>query len=446
MRRLRKRPRSAERSLRSVQPNINRATGRRRLQGATEKFVTEIFVDDTVNATIVRPEIEDESAAFALLYRIVLFIAVGVAVLVIAATAGICLHLKTASHERAANRYNRVAKMNFLYQEAVSQALEEREDLEAAADVLRAGGSVFAIAGLGLLVIAASFVVLQYVLANYTLVQTLLAGTSPTEGDITGVFATLCSLTLPLSHPSCAGESVAFRAAFELSDVHVRITRVERSTLLDMLADLSALGGSAIEIGCQMLLVFVALLHLAQRNPRLAKYLARPEAAAAPCDWTSSASAVSDHLGSLASEPRARAVVVADVGDGIELQLARAGARQRRMSWVARAHAYLRRASVSSACEDGEAPAPGPRGRESSNALELPPIDAPASLSKLSHFLERQAVAIGDPEPRPVHIAPLWADREAADAALKMQPPPCQSQAGAAPFDPTSKAAPISNM
>eukprot|EP00741_Cyanophora_paradoxa_P022275 tig00000246_g21504.t1 len=543
--------------------------GRRRglLQDAIDDFVVETFVDDTVNATITRPEIEDESVAFAQLYRIITYIAAAVGALVLVAAIAICVHLKTGSGDRAAERYRRVAKINVLYSEVVDQTLQENEDLEAALDVLRAGGAVFAIAGLGFFVIAAAFVVLQYAIANYTVLQTLLGGASPSAGSITGVFAvraafvgypgscimrgsadpsgfanasdaswvgatasfrgiapvdddpnslpqlsafynetqracivdwmcqnctlsaatnvsvelrlasrmalavavtykievptnltvegrvrtrsdatlgvfrglrpvvaplslvplhfedardgsprydtslwpssnrgaeaeeesfSLCSLTLPLSHPSCAGESVAFRAAFELSDVHVRVSRVERASLLDMFADLSALTGSAINIGCQLLLAFVALLQLMQasRSDLLNLshyYVARPETLQmalvdAKSSRTGSASDVSsEHLSVLAP------------GHG-----------------------------PSSSPTRATRGAP-PRGV--GTALALPPADTGASLPTLAQFLDTQGLGEARPAERVGALAPLWVGA----ANRSAEPPPPDSMPSASP-------------
>eukprot|EP00741_Cyanophora_paradoxa_P022280 tig00000246_g21509.t1 len=577
--------------------------GRRRglLQDAIDEFVVETFVDDTVNATITRPEIEDESVAFAQLYRIITYIAAAVGALVLVAAIAICVHLKTGSGDRAAERYRRVAKINVLYSEVVDQTLQENADLEAASDVLRAAGGVFAIAGLGFAVIAAAFVVLQYAIANYTVLQTLLGGASPSAGDITGVFAvraafvgypgscavrgsadpsgfatpsdaswvgatasfrgiapvdddpkslpqlsafynetqracivdwmcqnctlsaatnvsvelrlasrmalavavtykievptnltvkgrvrtrsdatlgvfrglrpvvaplslvplhfederdgsprydtslwpssnrgaeaeeesfSLCSLTLPLSHPSCAGESVAFRAAFELSDVHVRISRVERASLLDMFADLSALAGSAIDIGCQMLLAFVALLQLMQasqsRYPRFAKYLARPETLQmalvdAKSSRTGSASDVSsEHLSVLA--PGARTVVIATEGDALGQH-----PRGRRRSWVARASAFLRTGSGGSAHDEPHEAGPPPRGV--GTPLALPPADTGASLPTLAQFLDTQGLGEARPAERVGALAPLWVGA----ANRSAEPPPPDSMPSASP-------------
>eukprot|EP00741_Cyanophora_paradoxa_P022279 tig00000246_g21508.t1 len=578
--------------------------GRRRglLQDAIDDFVVETFVDDTVNATITRPEIEDESVAFAQLYRIITYIAAAVGALVLVAAIAICVHLKTGSGDRAAERYRRVAKINVLYSEVVDQTLQENEDLEAALDVLRAGGAVFAIAGLGFFVIAAAFVVLQYAIANYTVLQTLLGGASPSAGSITGVFAvraafvgypgscimrgsadpsgfanasdaswvgatasfrgiapvdddpnslpqlsafynetqracivdwmcqnctlsaatnvsvelrlasrmalavavtykievptnltvegrvrtrsdatlgvfrglrpvvaplslvplhfedardgsprydtslwpssnrgaeaeeesfSLCSLTLPLSHPSCAGESVAFRAAFELSDVHVRVSRVERASLLDMFADLSALTGSAINIGCQLLLAFVALLQLMQasRSDLLNLshyYVARPETLQmalvdAKSSRTGSASDVSsEHLSVLA--PGARTVVIADEGDAFGQH-----PRGRRRSWVARASAFLRRGSASSAHDEPHQAGPPPRGV--GTALALPPADTGASLPTLAQFLDTQGLGEARPAERVGALAPLWVGA----ANRSAEPPPPDSMPSASP-------------
>eukprot|EP00741_Cyanophora_paradoxa_P021014 tig00021326_g20286.t1 len=58
-----------------------------------------------------------------------------------------------------------------------------------------------------------------------------------------GSFA-LCSFTKPLSDPECAGESVAFRALFNIDNVYRKV----KASIADMLADLSSLAQTAIAI------------------------------------------------------------------------------------------------------------------------------------------------------------------------------------------------------
>eukprot|EP00741_Cyanophora_paradoxa_P005914 tig00000949_g5732.t1 len=66
----------------------------------------------------------------------------------------------------------------------------------------------------------------------------------------------LCSLTLPLLHPTCRGEVVGFTAAFDLATVYLLVSRVIRATALDMLADLAALGGLAVTAGAQLVVAY----------------------------------------------------------------------------------------------------------------------------------------------------------------------------------------------
>eukprot|EP00741_Cyanophora_paradoxa_P013016 tig00020660_g12571.t1 len=57
----------------------------------------------------------------------------------------------------------------------------------------------------------------------------------------------LCSMTRPLSDAECAGEAVGFRLAMAVDEVFLRVSRVERASLLDTIADVLSLAEFAVQ-------------------------------------------------------------------------------------------------------------------------------------------------------------------------------------------------------
>eukprot|EP00741_Cyanophora_paradoxa_P003906 tig00000737_g3800.t1 len=214
------------------------AGGRRRLRAAyiferiaredtDMKFLTDAVEYGTTRANITRAEIRTEEVAEQRLYLVfaVLVVCVGIALLIV----GFCLFsymkskLKKLTHnrpqappitkaarqltrqERLQRRLARFLKLDRLYTDQIQAKREEvmnrgeaqPQPAKAAAEEAEEGGeeakqtklgAAFTLVGIGLAVIAAGYVLLQFSIANFQIVQTLQPGASPSAADIVGEF------------------------------------------------------------------------------------------------------------------------------------------------------------------------------------------------------------------------------------------------------------------
>eukprot|EP00741_Cyanophora_paradoxa_P021791 tig00000241_g21034.t1 len=254
---------AAAAGLEPAQPGAARRRGllaTRRLLGAGDffkrlasdeqemKFTRENVTYDTNSATIVRPEISTEEVAKQRLYRIFALLVSCVGVVLI--LAGMCLYsyLKVPlavapserhieRDERKKRRAERILKLDRLYtgqiaakrqqqqaklgepaaDDAAKKAEEEAAEEEERATVY---GVVFTMVGIGLAAIAAGYVLLQFSIANFSIIQTLQPGASPSAADIAGplnVTAFFTGFSGPCQLVQRAGESAgnASRSRFD---------------------------------------------------------------------------------------------------------------------------------------------------------------------------------------------------------------------------------------
>eukprot|EP00741_Cyanophora_paradoxa_P015442 tig00020892_g14905.t1 len=202
-------------------------------------FISENVTYDTNSATIVRPEIRTEEVATQRLYLIFAVLVACTGVLLI--LAGICLYSylkiplaapserKLERKERKNRRFEHILKLDRLYTDLIAAKREEvkggaksvpasasvkTEEEEAAEDEEENQktryGVVFTMIGIGLAAIAAGYVLLQFYIANFNIIQTLQPGSSPSAASIAGplnVTASFAGFAGPCQIVKRAGES-----------------------------------------------------------------------------------------------------------------------------------------------------------------------------------------------------------------------------------------------
>eukprot|EP00741_Cyanophora_paradoxa_P013280 tig00000178_g12823.t1 len=174
-------------------------------------FISENVTYDTNSATILRPEIRTEEVANQRLYLIFAVLVACTGVLLI--LAGVCLYSylkiplaapserKLERKERKNRRFEHILKLDRLYTDLIAAKREEvkggaksvsakTEEEEAAEDEEENQktryGVVFTMIGIGLAAIAAGYVLLQFSIANFSIIQTLQPGASPSAASIAG--------------------------------------------------------------------------------------------------------------------------------------------------------------------------------------------------------------------------------------------------------------------
>eukprot|EP00741_Cyanophora_paradoxa_P001279 tig00000475_g1236.t1 len=206
-------------------------------------FVSENVTYDTNTATIVRPEIRTEEVAKQRLYLVFALLVSCVGVLLL--LAGVCLYsylkvplaspserkLERAEHRQ--RRAERIMKLDRLYtnliatkrqevkgdaknETAKTQQEEAAEDEEENQKTLY--GVIFTMIGIGLAAIAAGYVLLQFSIANFSIIQTLQPGASPSAADIAGalnVTASFAGFAGPCQIVQRAGESALNVSRFD---------------------------------------------------------------------------------------------------------------------------------------------------------------------------------------------------------------------------------------
>eukprot|EP00741_Cyanophora_paradoxa_P009260 tig00001490_g8970.t1 len=163
-------------------------------------LLTEEVVYDTNAASVTKAEIKTEEVAKQRLYRTFAILAggVGVATLLAGLLLMCYIHVGFALRSRSAlysyynlimkaKRIKRVSRLDLLYTEEISAAKTALACAPAPNDTEQSvAGSVATLIGAGAILLAASFVILQFSIANYETIQTLLPGTSPSASAISG--------------------------------------------------------------------------------------------------------------------------------------------------------------------------------------------------------------------------------------------------------------------